>query len=188
MFLHDAITHGRLMELFDMVEDELVGHNVYAQQEVRAYLTLKYIDLTASFLENCIAYLPAEEICAGEGFVLYLCEAAKAAKFKRHRRPMAQQLQAQTAMYFPRYDEMLTKKYQHVLRTTEDVMQLRFSGVIFLAAATLPGVREDIRCELRRKGLSYKVTLVLDKTLEQRMQAALGVPRLSKPAKQHKLD
>lgn len=90
----------------------------------------------------------------------------------------ASQLSTHTHVYFPDYPKLLRLAYLHILANTTDLDAIRRSGVLMLAAATLPGVRTDIRRELRRRGATWDRTLVQDATLERRIGFASGLTPL----------
>lgn len=184
MYVHDAITHGRLTELFDMAEDAILARGCYSPDDVEHVLFDRYMYFVSAFLSGCSQYLASEERCAGESFVVEMCDKFGAKKFVRHSYKMAEQLMAQPRFYFPNFEQMATAEYLDMLNTIEDVDRLRFSGLALFAVAHLPGARSDMRRILRRRGIDggerYIPTLVADDTMNQRIRAVKGLPPVGK--------
>jgi len=190
MYVHDAITHGRLTELFDMAEERILARGCFSPDDVEQVLFDGYMYYVSAYLSGCTQYLVSEERCAGESFVIELCEKFGAKKFMRQSYKMAEQLMAQPRFYFPNFEQMATAEYLDMLHTIEDVDRLRFSGLVLFAVAHLPGARSDMRRILRRRGIDggeqYIPTLVADETMNQRIRAVKGLPPVGKGRKRLK--
>ena len=180
MYVHDAITHSRLSELLDMAEDAILARGFCAPDEVESHMFKAYLRSVDANMSYCSQYLVTEEQCAGRSFIIDLCQKLGEPKFMRHAYKMAEQLINQPHFYFRHYEQMLTAEYLELLERAEDLDRLRFSGVILLAVASLPGVRSDIRRILRRRGVDggerFIPTLVADETMTQRIHAMKGIP------------
>ncbi|MBN9889685.1 hypothetical protein [Salipiger abyssi] len=187
MYVHDAITHSRLSDLFDMAEDMILGRGCYSPDVVEQVLFDRYMYFVSAYLSGCTQYLLTEERCAGESFICELCEKAGATKFLRYSYKMAEQLMAQPRFYFPNFEQMATAKYLDMLNNIDDVDRLRFSGLVLFAVAHIPGARSDMRRILRRRGIDggerYIPTLVADETMTQRIRAVQGLPPVGKGRK-----
>ena len=82
-----------------------------------------------------------------------------------------------TNLYFPNFYKLLTISYTTILHSAESLAELRNNGVLMLAAATLPGVRTEMRRELRRRGLPYEHLLVPDDVLSARL-GVMAIPSI----------
>nr|WP_321508566.1 hypothetical protein [uncultured Celeribacter sp.] len=184
MYVHDAITHSRLSDLFDMAEDVILSRGCYSPDAVEQVLFDRYMYFVSAYLSGCTQYLVTEERCAGESFIFELCERVGAKKLLRHSYKMAEQLMAQPRFYFPNFEQMATAKYLDMLNTIDDVERLRFSGLVLFAVAHIPGARSDMRRILRRRGVDggerYIPTLVADETMTQRIRAVQGLTPVGK--------
>lgn len=180
MCVHDAITHSRLTELFDAAEDAILAQGSYPPDAIEQTLFELYMECVSAYLSGSIQYLPAEERCAGESFVVELCERFGPKRHKRYSRKMAEQLMAQPRFYFPNFEQMATAAYLDKLNCEEDVDRLRFSGLVLFAVAHIPGARTDMRRILRRRGIEngeqYVPTLVADETMAKVIRATQGLP------------
>jgi hypothetical protein len=67
----------------------------------------------------------------------------------------------------------LTQRYTEELHRPDNSVLIGagFNGILHLAAASLPGVREEVNRELRRRGLDYDAAKVPAAHLERRMRA-----------------
>jgi hypothetical protein len=175
--LFNENAHRLLADMLDEAEDRLVGMDVCEPQEADEYLTALYIRECGAFLEHGAVYLQNEERIAADLFLAKLPRRRARQWSNRRMRICAVQLSTNTHVYFPKYHMMLRLSYLHVLNQTEDWRALRRSGILMLAAATLPGVRSDIRRELRRRGASHISLIVPDDELQKRL-GNLALPKL----------
>ncbi|MFG6516776.1 hypothetical protein ACGYLX_04890 [Sulfitobacter sp. 1A13496] len=187
MYVHDAITHSRLSDLFDMAEERILSRGCYSPDAVEQVLFDRYMEFVSAYLSGCNQYLVTEERCAGESFIYELCQWVGAKTLLRHSYNMAEQLMSQPWFYFPNFEHMATAKYLDLLNTVDDVERLRFSGLVLFAVAHIPGARSDMRRALRRRGIDggerYVPTLVADETMSQRIRAVKGLPPVGKGRK-----
>jgi len=72
-------------------------------------------------------------------------------------------------MYFPNYATLLRLAYLHVLAITTDLETIRRSGLLMLAAASLPGVRTDVRRALRQRGATWDRTIASDEIVSRQI-------------------
>lgn len=187
MYVHDATTHGRLTEIFDMAEDAILARGCYSPDDVEQILFDGYMDKVSSYLFGCIQYLASEERCAGESFICGMCDKFGAKRLMRHSYKMAEQLMAQPRFYFPNFEQMATAKYLNLLNKIEGVDKLRVSGLVLFAVAHIPGARTDMRRILRRRGIDggerYTPALVADEAMTQRIRAVQGLTPVGKGRK-----
>jgi hypothetical protein len=167
--LFDDKAHQMLSDMLDEAEDRLVGMNVCAPDEADEYLTAFYISECGIFLEHGAVYLPNEERIAADLFLAKLPRRRAKQWSNRRMRICAVQLSTNTHVYFPKYHKLLRLSYLRILAETDDWQTLRRSGMLMLAAATLPGVRSDIRRELRRRGADNLSLLVPNDVIQKRL-------------------
>jgi hypothetical protein len=175
--LFNEKAHRLLAEMLDEAEDRLLGMDVCEPQEADEYLTALYIRECGAFIEHSAVYLQNEERIAADLFLGKLPRRRTRQWSNRRMRICAVQLSTNTPVYFPKYHTMLRLAYLHVLNQTEDWQALRRSGILMLAAATLPGVRSDIRRELRRRGAAHISLIVPDDELQKRL-GNMSLPQL----------
>lgn len=166
--------HGIVSEVLDYAEDRLARDGTCASRDAAEYLALDYIKTCGDFIEHSVVYLENDERIGADLFLAKLPKGRLKARFERNARKCASQLSTHTHVYFPDYPKLLRLAYLHVLANTTDLDAIRRSGVLMLASATLPGVRTDIRRELRRRGATWDRTIVQDATLERRIGFASG--------------
>jgi hypothetical protein len=167
--LFDDKAHRLLAPMLDEAEDRLVGMGVCEPHEADEYLTAAYIAECGAFLEHGAVYLPNEERIAADLFLAKLPLRKTRRPSQRRMRMCANQLSTSTTVYFPNYHTILRLSYLHVLNETDDWHALRRSGILMLAASTLPGVRSDIRRELRRRGANHISMIVPDDVMQKRL-------------------
>ncbi|WP_101342361.1 hypothetical protein [Cereibacter azotoformans] len=176
----DHIMHERLSLLFEAVEDMLIEQGVCNPSETNEYLTALYIREVSTFMSGASYYLDAEERVAGWIFIHTLTAHSRTKRFRKYCRELGHHISTHTTVYLPRYHEMLTKAYLEVLHTVKDLRTVALHGTILLAAATLPGLRTDLRREFKRRGLEYDKLIVPDDVLARRMKAGLHPSKLIK--------
>lgn len=184
MALHmfDDAAHATLQMLLDRYENRLVTDDVCEPEEAHEFVTLEYIETCGGMLNHAQTYLEAEEVIGADIFLWKLNRILKMRKSDRQIRNAAKQLATHTHRYLPKFEQMLRLSLLQVLSETESFEQLRWNGVVLLAAATLPGVRDDIRRELRRRGATFESLLVTDSTY----QRTVGRRNIAKLIKQSK--
>ena len=168
--LFNEKAHRLLSDMLDQTEARLVREGVCEPELASEYLTLRYIAACGEFIEHAAVYLESEERIAADLFLFDLAKGATKARFMRNAKACAVQLSRHTPLYFPDYHKLLRLAYLHALAAAPGLDELRRSGVLLLASATLPGVRSDVRRELRRRGATHDALLVPDDTV----QALLG--------------
>lgn len=164
--LFNEKAHRLLSDMLDQTEARLVREGVCEPELASEYLTLRYIAACGEFIEHAAVYLESEERIAADLFLFDLAKGATKARFNRNAKACAIQLSRHTPVYFPNYHKLLRLAYLHILVEAQGLNELRRSGVLLLAAATLPGVRSDIRRELRRRGATHDALLVPDETVQ----------------------
>jgi hypothetical protein len=160
--------HVIVQDMLDYAEERLVRDGICTPANADEYLALNYIKTCGDFIQHSAQYLENEERIGADLFLAKLTTGALRSRFERNKRICALQLSANARLYFREYQNLLRLASLHVLQTAKDWQTIRWSGVVLLAAASLPGVLTDVRRELRRRGMTYDVTLVADATVQQR--------------------
>ncbi|MFB0874250.1 MULTISPECIES: hypothetical protein [unclassified Sphingobium] len=161
--------HAIISGALDRTEEKMIGNGVCQAEQADEYLTARYIEACAGILVGGLVYLTNDERIGAEIFLSKLGDAKFNRLSERRKRECAVHLTNHTHVYFPQYHMMLRLACLHVLRTKTGYDYIEHDGVILLAAATLPGVRSDIRRELRRRGASFDRLLVPDDIYKHRM-------------------
>lgn len=180
---HDPNAHSALTEIIWLAQDEVLARGFCAPEDVEQYMFDKYVDAVNTNMSGCSQYLLTEEQCAGESYIIDLCNFVGKPALSKRAWKMAAQLMCQPTLYFENYLHMLTTAYIRTLREIEDVKVLRFNGVFLLAAASLPGWYHDARRELQRRGYRIEPTLVSDELSKQRIRAIEGRAPVGKKRK-----
>ncbi|WP_288986280.1 hypothetical protein [uncultured Sphingopyxis sp.] len=165
--------HAIVSEVLDAAEAWLVRTGKCEPPQTDDYLTMAYIKENGAFLEHAAVYLESEGRIAADLFLWALSNALKGTaktRYIRHDRKCAIQLHWHTHIYFRNYHAILRQTYLQLLRTLPDVRAIDHNGVLKLAAATLPGVRTDIRRERRRRGADSDRLIVRDDTMNNRIR------------------
>lgn len=168
--LFDEKAHELLSDLFDAAEDCLTRQGICGASEADEYLTLEYIKTCGEYIEHAATFLQSEGATASLLFISKLAELSDGGRSAKYVQRCADQLSLHAGLYFPKFRKLLTASYLTVLHSIEDMGELQRSGILMLAAATLPGVRTELRREFRRRGLQYDRTLVPDNVLRLRLE------------------
>jgi len=161
--------HVILQDMLDYAEQRVVRNGICTPDNAVEYLALDYIKTCGDFIEHSAQYLENDERIGADLFLAKLSTGTLKTRYERNKRACAQQLSTNTPLYFPDYHKLLRLALLHVLQSAADAQTVRWSGVVLLAAASLPNARTDIRRELRRRGMDRDVTLVGDATLNERI-------------------
>lgn len=158
-----------LSDLLDRAEARLVRNGVCKNEMADEHMTLLYIGACAGLIKGAVQYLFNDEALGADIFLWQLGDR----RFKRwstkRQQMCAVQLAGHTHVYFPKYHAILNLTFRHVLQTrADDRHGIAHSGILLLAAATLPGARSAIRRELRRLGIVESPTLVSDSELNSK--------------------
>lgn len=167
--------HVIVQDLLDYAEERVVRSGLCTPDYAVEYLALDYIKTCSDFIEHGAQYLETDERIGADLFLAKLPKGRLKSRFERNKRACAVQLSTNTRMYFPEYHKLLRLALLHVLQSAPTAEAVRWSGVVLLAAASLPNVRTDIRRELRRRGMVYDVTLVGDEALAKRIGNAASI-------------
>ena len=167
--------HAIISEVLDEEEMRLFRADICPPHEASEYLTLDYIKTCSKCLEHSVMYLQNEERIGSDIFLAKIARGKVKRRFDLNARVCAEQLAAHTHVYFSEYLPTLRLTYLKILSETADVGTIMRNGVVMLAAASLPGVRTDIRRELRRRGYPYDRTIVSDDTLKGRLESQKGL-------------
>lgn len=163
--LHEIITAA-----LDRTETKMVANGVCAAEHADEFLTARYIEACAGIIVGGSTYMPNDERIGAEIFLTKLGDAKFNRISPRRQTKCAVHLTNHTHVYFPNYHAMLRQACTHVLHSTCGYEEIQSNGAVLLASATLPGVRNDIRREFRRRGCDVDRLLVADKLYEQRMK------------------
>ena len=161
--LFDDRAHRVVAELLDAAEGRLIRTGQCSVANVSDYLTLAYIKEAAGLLEYGTVYLDGDGRNAADIFMSKLAFGAVATKYHRDSRRYARHLQQNERIYFPNMPNLLRLAYLNLMQSDCELNQLLHSGLLTLAARSLPNVAIDIRRELRRRGLQYDRTLFIEK-------------------------
>lgn len=181
----DRQAHEIIKELLNGCEDALVRNGHCKPEEVEEFLCREYIDQVASVLWGASYFLQSDASAAAEIFLSKLTgKMYSMGKHWRHSRACGNQLSLHTAYYFRRYHDILTQVYVERLHAVDDnvLLGLNHDGVIQLAAASLPDVRDEVRREMRRRGLKYDALIVSDDDRDRRLNASKLHLRLTNEA------
>lgn len=162
--------HEIISAALDRTEEKMIGNGVCNPEYADEYLTARYIEACAGIIVGGQVYLPSDERIGAEIFLWKLGDAKFNRLSSRRQRECAVHLTNHTHVYFPQYHMMLRLACLHVIQSTKKHDEIKHDGVVLLAAATLPGVRSDIRRELRRRGMDYDRLLVPDDIYNNRMK------------------
>ncbi|GLQ79285.1 hypothetical protein GCM10007881_28030 [Mesorhizobium huakuii] len=165
----DNKAHEIIASVLDNAAEHLVQTARCKPTETDEYLTLAYIAECSSVIKNGTSYLEVDEIIGAELFLEHFASGKSRTSFMRNDRKCAKQLAAHPNVYFPDYLTILRLAYLRVLNAADDATSIRANGTLMLAAASLPGVSTDIRRELRRRGLTYELSLVPKDVLQKRL-------------------
>ena len=170
----DRQAHEIIMELLNECSDALVRTGFCKADEVEELLCREYIKQVASILWGASFFVEDDANAAAEIFLSNLTgKPYSMGKHWRHSEACGRQLSHHTAYYFRRYHDILTQVYVERLHLVDDrqILGLNHDGVIQLAAASLPNVREEVRREMRRRGLNYDAVVVFDDDLSRRLKS-----------------
>lgn len=166
----DDKAHSIISELLDNTEDWLVRHKKCEPQAANDRLAYDYIQRCADMIFGANVFLTNDERIATEFFMLELRGAKGKLRSARNRVACTAQLMQFQQLYFPNYQTVLRISFLSALSKIGDKNRFILSGLIKLASAKLPGVRNDLRRELRRLGYPYDALLVADDTLERQLE------------------
>ena len=167
--LHEIITG-----LLDRTEAKLVSNGTCKAEHAHEYLTTLYIEACAGIIVGGNTYMPNDERIGAEIFLSKLGDAKFNRLSPRRQSACAVHLTNHTHVYFPNFHAMLRLACVHILHSTRGYEEIQKNGVILLASATLPGVRNDVRREFRRRGCDIDRLLVADELYEQRMNRRIS--------------
>ncbi|NTZ43617.1 hypothetical protein G7A66_11090 [Altererythrobacter sp. SALINAS58] len=165
----DDKAHAILQDVLDYAEERLTREGSQAPDSATTYLTLEYINASRGLMSHASQYLESDEWAAAAIFLSTLPWGRLKQRLDRNSSACARQLARNTCLYFPNFRLLLRLSLLQVLSSAEGPETIRWNGIVLLAAASLPGVRADIRRELRRRGLAWDVTLVGDLIMEKRI-------------------
>lgn len=181
--LFNDMAHELVRKIIDIAEDKLIEFRIEDPVAVEEFLCRAYIEQVASIINGASWFMQSDATNGSEIFLLKCLGAFsdKPHPFRRRLtatklRACGNQLSFQTRAYFRRYPEILTQRYIEELHKPDNEVLIGagHNGIFHLAAASLPGVREQINRELRRRGLPYDAAKVPTMHLARRMRSLGG--------------
>lgn len=161
--------HSIITDLLDTTEDWLVRHEGCEPQLANDRIAYDYIMQCSGIIWGSTSFITADERIGTDIFISQLRGASSKLRSTRTRMACVTQLMQFPLIYFRNYLTVLRITFLRELPKliTRDLVM--FSGIVKLAAANLPGVRSDIRRELRRRGENADALIVPDDTLERQL-------------------
>ena len=144
-------------------------------------LCRSYIAVSAGAMDNSSWFLQGEAESGAEIWLLNICGDLLKEPGQKRRistgarlRSCGRQLSFYTAMYFPRYPDVLTQMFKERLHSAdlEKMKHINLDGVLKLAAADLPNVDEEIRRQARRLHMTCSGNIVPQTHLARRRAVA----------------
>lgn len=178
----DSRAHEVLRAMFDQVEDTLIRNGICEPNETEDYLCRELIAQLATTTFGVCNFNQREAEIGAEIFLSGLRNIysipKRTAAFEK---ACARQLTYHLTYYFRDYHATMTKAFIERLQesTTAELGGYKHAAFFQIAAATIPGVRDQIRREYRFRGLPAPM-LVGDRVLEHRMKAS-RTPRFPPP-------
>ncbi|WP_143542824.1 hypothetical protein [Cereibacter azotoformans] len=181
--LFNDMAHEYVRKILNIAEDKLLERQITNPIEVEEYLCRFYIEEAAGIVQGATCFIQCDATLGAEGFLLKCVGGftEKPHPIRKYLTPTrlracGNQLSFHTTTYFPRYRPILTQRYVEELHPPDNSVLIGagWNGILHLAAASLPGVREEINRELRRRGLNYDAAKVPAAHLERRMRALGG--------------
>jgi hypothetical protein len=178
--LFNDMAHEVVRKILNIAEDRLLEGQISDPFEVEEYLCRFFIEEVAGTIQGSSWFTQSDATEGAENFLLK-CVGGFTDKPHRMRRTLTRpklwacgnQLSFYTSYYFPRFHAILTQRYIEELHKPDDAALIGagHNGIFHLAAACLPGVKEEINRELRRRGLTYDAAKVPAAHLARRMRA-----------------
>lgn len=165
----DQKAHSILSELLDNTEDWLVRHKECEPQSANDRLAYDYIMRCSGVIRGATTFVANDERIGTQQFISDLRGASTKTRSIRSRTTTTAQLMKFPHIYFPNYLTVLQLTFLRELPNLKTRSIILLSGVVKLAAANLPGVRSDVRRELRRRGDERNALIVPDDTLERQL-------------------
>lgn len=181
--LFNDMAHEYVRKILNIAEDRLLEGQITDPIEVEEYLCRFYIEQVGGIVQGATCFLQSDATVGAEIFLFKCigCFTERPHPIRKHLTPTrlwacGNQLSFHAATYFPRYRAILTQRYIEELHQPDNnvLIGAGWNGILHLAAASLPGVREEINRELRRRGLDYDAAKVPAAHLERRMRALGG--------------
>lgn len=178
--LFNDMAHEYVRKILNIAEDRLLEGQITDPIEVEEYLCRFYIEQVGDIVQGATCFLQSDATVGAEIFLLKCVGGftEKPHPIRRFLKPnrlwaCGNQLSFHTVTYFPRYRAILSQRYTEELHRPDNgvLIGAGFNGILHLAAASLPGVREEVNRELRRRGLNYDAAKVPAAHLERRMRA-----------------
>jgi len=178
--LFNDMAHEYVRKILNIAEDRLLERQITNPIEVEEYLCRFYIEDAGSHIQGATYFLQSDATLGAEFFLLKCVGGftERPHPIRKYLSPTrlracGNQLSFHTTTYFPRYRAILTQRYVEELQQPDDrvLVGAGFNGILHLAAASLPGVREEMNRALRRRGLDYDAAKVPAAHLERRMRA-----------------
>jgi hypothetical protein len=167
--LFDERAHQLVEDICEAHEARLVRSAECAPEYATDRLTLEYIDTLRGLLDHSGVYLPNEERLGADLFLYKISRGNHRTRILRNAHRYATHLRDNALMHFPNYYHLLKIRLLQELEQRNTADEITRSGVVLLAAATIPNARSSIRRRLRRMGLGNERLLVADSDLDSRI-------------------
>lgn len=178
--LFNSKAHETVRKIIDIAEDRLLEGQIEDPIEVEEFLCRFYIKEVADIVQGASWFMQGEATAGARSFLMKCLGGFSSRPHPLYRRlkglhlwDCGNQLSFHTHYYFHRFSAILTQCYIEELHKPDNqvLTGAGHNGLFHLAAASLPGVREQINRELRRRGLPYDAAHVPVRHLERRMRA-----------------
>lgn len=184
--LFNDMAHEVIRKVLNVAEDKLLQAQIEDPVEVEEYICRFFIEECAGMIEGASCFTQVDATLGAENFLMKCLGGFSERPHRLYRtltppklRACGTQLSYHSSYYFPRYRAILTQRYIEELQKPDHAVLVGagFNGVFHLAAASLPGVEEEINRELRRRGLNHDAAKVPASDLARRKRAN-GQPKL----------
>ena len=165
---YDSTSYALIVQLIDAAEDRAIRRGLCRANEADAFVTAHYIYWAAGLVHGASVYLPNDERIGADAFLSFLPAASTKLRSVKRRAACVKLLSQQPHIFFPMFGPILRGMLRDELRKPYIRGELRHSGIVLLAAASLPEAQAEIRRELRRRG-EREPLLVRDKDMERRL-------------------
>ncbi|MFE3837529.1 hypothetical protein [Pseudogemmobacter sonorensis] len=178
--MFNPVAHEMVRKVIDIAEDRLTSGGICDHRDTEEILCRVYIETVADIIKGASWFMQGEATAGAEYFLLKCLGSGTDRLHPLMKRMNAtrsnacgNQLSFHSHYYFPRFHAILTQRYIEELQQPDDAVLIgaSWNGIFHLAAAKLPGVKEQINRELRRRGLDYDAAIVPTKHLERQMRA-----------------
>lgn len=177
----DQKAYGVVVELIDEAEAWLVKRGTCEPADASDFLARGLFEQCASICSYGLAFMESDERIGADIFLMKLANTVGGRlkrMFNRNCRRYAECLQNNVILFFPNYAEVVRLGLLRALMETETADELINKGAVLLACATLPNALNDVRRELRRRGMASSRAIVLERVMNKRIETIARPARL----------